>query len=76
MQKRPASRKALAVQKKLKLIVLQAHPQNQVSDYIHHERLNEAIQRRESLEILEWYGFKGDLGILAIRHIQDLGRVV
>jgi len=42
------------------------------------ETLTEAIQRRhltESLEILEKYGFDGDLGILAIRQIQDFGRV-
>jgi len=79
MQKRLASTKALAVQNKLKLIVLQANPQNQVSDYIHHERLTEAIHHREltkSLEILDWYGFEGDLGILAIKQLQNFGRLV
>ncbi len=44
-----------------------------------HSKLREAIRRRDltlSLEILEEYGFHGDLGIIAIRCIQDLGRAV
>lgn len=41
------------------------------------EKLIKAIQRRaltESLEILSEYGFDGDLGIIAIRCAEDLGR--
>ena len=77
MQKPLASDgKGLAVQE-FDLIVLQAPHQNQVfseiSNYIRDRQLTEAIRRREltlSLEILEWYGFEGDLGILAISRLQ------
>ena len=82
MIKRPTSnRKALAVYIH-ESIALQAPTKNQVfseiSNYIRdrHEKLTQSVQRRElteSLEILSDYEFHGDLGIVAIRYIQDLG---
>jgi len=39
-----------------------------------HKRLNQAIRRQQLskiLEILEWYGFGGDLGTFMLSQLQD-----
>lgn len=82
MEKRPTSNRQ-AITNPCTTIVLRARNKSQenrtteLSNYLSHEKLAEVIRRRaltENLEILSEYGFDGDLGIIAIRCAEDLGR--